>query len=357
MSHDWVEDHHPQFQAALKSFRRSAANYLIQYTQQDASKSFSERPVSLESSLQVGASVARGGDGYAAYRVTAGMIASILDISQTLDATSDFYIELPISGRVFETRNYYNSSHFIDYSHLITKKGIYRPLIPIRIGEKNRKIAHALLEMAFRFIMLHEQMHVVRGHLHYILSADSREVISELPLFPTSSIPTIHRRALELDADSSAMWQLLEFYNDREIILPHFSENIYDEWDWLRIVAVSCLIVMLIFSISDQHYSENGRERLHPSAQARILNLLGLVKPFMRNIEGFDQKKDPPLQLLAMFHDIKTAANTMKIAPPSEATLIEWTTIEPCYYKDPVCIELRELHETFRHLLDARKII
>ncbi len=340
---------HPQFNALLQSFLRHASRFLIRDRNANADARYGNRPVTLDKNLAVNASVSRAQDGYAHYTITAGAIAALMDVSASLSATEGFFPELPITGVVHETRTIYDSSHFLEYYELAGKHGMAIPLIPLRAvfnDPVRDALRGVLFDLTCRFLMLHEQMHFIRGHLHYLYGKDAPTAFDEIPATPQKIVSSAKRRALELDADGSAFMTLITSFEDRDVVLGPFGKNITNQWEWTRIVSVSALSVMILFSVADESLGESS-DRSHPSPQARMLNVLDALSAHLAD----QTERAPEMERVKLFKDVATIAQLMRVLPPSADAFWEWQTTDRTALTHQVCQELKDDREQFLSIL------
>jgi hypothetical protein len=347
-----LDSFHPQFQASLCEFLARANLLFLQFPDPTVQAKVSSRPVLLHDGLHFNAWVGRAEDGYAIYTVTAGVIAALVDICITLSATKTFFPEVETRGKVREMFTLYDSSHFIAYHRLHGDKGEALPLIPIRVIHDDpirESLGIALFDLASRFLMFHEQMHFIRGHLHYIFGPTSPRALEEIPSDISSAVPASKRRALELDADGSAFAQLLKLFDQRETMLYKFSPFITNEWEWARVVTLSSLVVTLLLSIVDDTIHAHS-ERHHPTPQVRILNILQVLITYQQNLPGFG-KGAPHPSILRLFMDVATLSKVLRVSPPSSSAFTEWQSVESQKYRHPICKELREHLDLLENIL------
>lgn len=339
---------HPQFQGLIDLFKRQANTYLLQWTDPLARAQSAERPVLVTDDLDFNAAVLRGADGFANYTVTAGALAAVSDIAFTAGATEEFVPELALIGKSLQTLIIRDSTHFLNYSKLAASL----PLIPLRvIIEEDRRrdaIGNLIFEVGLRFLMIHEQMHFVRGHLHYLYGVDRPQEYDEIPASPISSIESLDRKALELDADGSALFFLLALCEDnghldllrsqsggaREVIALFA-----DYFGWARLVGLGALTVMMLMSLSDR---ENAT---HPLIETRMLNLLMTHEEFVRSKVDFRTLDGPPSSIINFFGDIAAVAKILLVSPPDAEAFHEKKNVRESEWKHFACVELRDLHE------------
>jgi hypothetical protein len=344
---------HPQFRGILNLFQQAAPSLFLRFgNNMRANSQSADRLVALDESLSFNASVGRANDGYARYTFTAGAVASLFDLSRTLCATTQFVPEIPVTGKAMETRITRDPSHFLDYNELIGSRGQPLPLIPLRevFNDPGRDaLALLFLDLLFRFLMLHEQMHFVRGHLHYLYGATSPRAYDEIPSQSNSPIENSDRRALELDADGSALNFMMETVDQdmhHNIIgsivakLPGTEGPLSlfrDRWGWWRIVDLAAVTVMMLLSLGDPG------SLVHPRPATRMLSLLLTAVYYIRK-KGYLKKSEmPPASFHMLYRDVAVVAMTLNIEPPAPEAVAEWNTADPNKYRHPACIELRDL--------------
>jgi len=341
---------HPQFQALVRHFLVQANAFFLQFSEPEVQSRVTSRKVFLNDDLRVNASVGRDVDGYAIYTITAGAIAALADVSLTLSATNDFFPEVQMKGEAIETHTSYDRSHFVAYDQLRGRQPL--PHIPIRIIKNDPvriSLGASLFDIASRFLMLHEQMHFIRGHLHYLFGATAPGALEEIPRAETTLLPAVESRALELDADGSAFATLLAAFEQRDVMLGDFKPLITDRWGWYRVVTVAVLGVMMLLSIADEENHVES-ERRHPSTQVRMLNLLGVLTMHAREMADFTAGSPHPT-IIRLFKDVATTSGVLRISPPSAEAFTEWQSVNASEVQHPVCMELRDLHLIFDSLL------
>jgi hypothetical protein len=352
---------HPQFQRLLDAFEKDAQTFLLQWEDAKGRAQSSARPVTIDESLKLNAAVKRADDGYAAYTVTAGAVAAIFDLTHTLGATERFVPEIATRGKAMDTRTFRDPTHFLDYTELMGARGEPLPLIPLRaiFNDPVRDLIGLLVfDLALKFLMTHEQMHFVRGHLHYLFGATSPQAYDEVPTGPRSAADSLDLRALEIDADASALWFHLDLYDNNRHLLylnslfalkSDSAANVIslfgDQWGWARIVGLSALTVMMLLSLSARS------PHSHPSMQTRMLNLVEIYELYLRRKTDYGTRSAPHPSTLRFFSDIATVAHTLQVPPPDPQVLIEWKNVEPDNFQNPACVELRDLQRRFNQLL------
>jgi hypothetical protein len=219
----------------------------------------------------------------------------------------------------------------------------------IRDDPMRESLAGTVHEIATRFLVLHEQMHTIRGHLHYLFGANSPGYLQEIPSHGPILIPPHERCALELDADGGALATLIEAFESRNQMLGSFAPMVSSYWDWIRLVGVSALTVMLILSIGDEA-TNIPSERNHPSTQARMLNLINLLRFFMSRIPGYDEDSVHP-SAYWLFRDIATVSEILQVPPPLLEAFVEWQRVKADQYSQAICKELAIHLQTFREIV------
>jgi hypothetical protein len=344
-----------EVQGLLDLFRERCSSFFVRFNDLPAQGSVNDRPVTVTDSLKFNASVAKTADGYVRYAVTAGAILALTDLSVTLGATKSFVRDMPINGKTFDTRTFRSPSQFVDYSELLGSRGEALPFVPFRMvfeDPSRQAIGYLVSDLSVRFLMMHEQMHFVRGHLHYLAGVNPPGDYEEIPENRRSDLDSLDVQALEIDADAGAFAAILDMCgteNQTTILQSATAQYkgtgvttlFCDPWGWARIVGLSSQLVMLLLSLRGQ------RDSMHPAVQTRMLSLLGIYEHFLRRKTTFT----PNQQVLNFFSDLVAVAETLGVNPPEMAAFIEWKTTDPKDFRNPTCIQLRDLQKRFQVLL------
>src|SRR5260221_5797263 len=159
---------------------------------------------SFRPNYRVNAYAARGDSGAPVYVFNDGCGFAIGDIFMTLMTEADFFngVKLdPKSVVDFPEK----PGRFTDYSWL---RGMDSEafLPPMRMTtDRNRwPLGDHLVECATRFLVLHEIMHYAQGHLHLLHSKGGSLGFGEIPDARPGNLPIKLRRALEINADTTA---------------------------------------------------------------------------------------------------------------------------------------------------------
>lgn len=283
------------------------------------------------------------------YDFNIGIWYALLDSVASICTNKYFFPEIEYGDVEFqESSDNQISRRFYDYTSSSGEKSILYPKYPKLIAEERQKLANQQLELAVKFISLHEQAHVFAGHLLYIKqfgSANLLEIAEE-----GNSTKSKQRQALELQADDVAFQALFRLCIKQ--IKKSESEpklfNISSEVDWLIACISSTVIVCCLFEIADSIQAKSPHNRQHPSAKCRTLSIFKTFISIVINIVQTDEDLHKAIRrvlqnLGAIFEVLKVASLEM------EAVKWSWkpsSTVTDCQS----VLELLEIENILRSL-------
>lgn len=258
----------------------------------------------LMTSLMVNAEAGRDLLNRPQYTYNLGTALALMDTSLTLAAKPLFFPELQLREDDITHFRDVGIASFASYEYLkATTPTELKRFTPHEMPDNEVRIglANQLFDISARFVALHEQGHFVRGHLHHLFSVSGTLRFRELPPFGEAPErdPGIGR-AFELDADAFAgavmFGDILGFpaiFDAEQMGLGELRGT--DDFARLALTSVAC--VLAILARSDEALGPSGRdakERDHPSAACRLLNIWDVFVQACRRLFGRELSDDDP---------------------------------------------------------------
>jgi hypothetical protein len=147
-----------------------------------------------------------------------------------------------------------------------------------------RLLAFDLFDLAVKFICLHEQGHYLSGHLDVVRAHGADFYWAETAWQQRFQVEPSEMRVFEIQADSFASQVLMNPHAQAGRNARQVSEDPILTAYVLRCSTVAMAVVAALLEINDRQYAASNSRRTHPSAGARLLNMLRYV--FVSRGEG-----------------------------------------------------------------------
>lgn len=286
------------------------------------------------------------------YEFNLGVWYALLDGIGCLCADPRFFAEIE-TGAVKPQRfdAFKGLNRFQDYSSPSDKKILIYPDFPRADSVLRQKLADQQIEIAIKFVSLHEQAHVFAGHLSFVSQAGQTKLLEmdeeETP--PVSYAAT--RRAIELQADAVAFQTLVQTCFGRIGELrksePRFF-NVSSDVDWLIACVSAAVIVCCLFEIADSNRTSDPATRLHPSAKCRTLSVFQTFVSLLIDVVQTDE--DFHRAMRRVLQNAATIFNVLNVKPLESAAMAWlWKPSSTAANCESVA-ELLELRENLRLL-------
>ena len=259
------------------------------------------------------------------YEFNLGVWYALLDGIGCLCADSRFFAEIE-TGAITPPRfdAFKGLNRFQDYSAPASKKVLIYPDFPRAGSDLRRKLADQQIEIAIKFVSLHEQAHVFAGHLSFVSQDGQAKLLEvgeeETPLVSSSAAA---RRAIELQADAIAFQTLVQTSFGRIAGLKERSPrffNVSSDADWLIACVSATVIVCCLFEIADSSRTSDPATRLHPSAKCRTLAVFQIFVSLLIDVVQTDEEFHRAMR--RVLHNAATIFSVLKVEPLESAAMI-----------------------------------
>lgn len=259
------------------------------------------------------------------YEFNLGVWYSLLDSIACICADNRFYPEIETGAITPPISDTFDGSlRFQNYSAKTDRQVLIYPNFP-HIEEKMRiALADQQIEIAVKFVSLHEQAHVFAGHLLYIVESGATKLLEIADDEPETTAAE-ERRAMELEADAIAFQTILQFcfgkIQELRAKEPRFF-NIFSDTNWLIACVSATVIVCCLFEIADSVQTKKLEDRLHPSAKCRTLSVFQTFISIL--IEIVDTDAELHFAIRRVLQNIETIFSILDVEP-LEKEAIQWT--------------------------------
>lgn len=164
----------------------------------------------------------------------------------------------------------------------LARLGISRERAP-RCPER-RQLAGRVMSMALDFIFFHEMGHILYGHTDYLRMRGQGGKLAEFEAH--STLDPEFRQAIELHADSYAVWQItVPFLGSTEGAVPDKDDDVFLE---LVLFAIASVFYLLC---PDRYYLEDCVKWPHPHPGVRLQYSIGFVARYVKMHLGWPEAK------------------------------------------------------------------
>lgn len=286
------------------------------------------------------------------YEFNLGIWYALLDSVACLCAEQAFFPDIEVGNITPSIYPLFQGTRrFQDYSGLADKKSLLSPDPPHFSASLRQQLADQQIEIAVKFVSLHEQAHVWAGHLLYINQYGTSELL-EIDEDDPLRAGTEQRRAIELQADAIAFQTLFQVCAPRLEEL-HANEqrffNIQSPVDWLTACVTATVITACLFEIADIAQTKAAPSRQHPSARCRTLSLFQIFVALLLPLVNTDAELHAALR--KVLHNTTSIFQVLGVAPlEKEAITWLWRPSSATPNCDSV-LELLKL-QTVQHYLE-----
>ena len=253
------------------------------------------------------------------YVFTIGMALALADAAIELVCTPTFMKDIGAPNLVQAHPQFLTPRiRFQDYSnHSIEAYCAAWPFSKKPIDEARITLAFDLFDLSTKYISLHEQGHYLSGHLDLV-----RSTWTEIG---THQHTGIDPRVMEMQADTFAAQVLTNHKIHIHHKLGPISDNAALTSYVLRCITVSMALVCSVLEINDRGVGRMSGVPTHPSAGARLLNVLRFAalaqstdtQPHERGVWG-------SLDVEKFFEDPIAVLNILGVQPVSEPDLVSF---------------------------------
>lgn len=274
-------------------FQEEISNSLLRNTgARETSDRFIAHSLRFSTDLRFNASVGLLEDGRPAFTFNLGACLALVDACVTVCCDPAFMEEIPLppDGVVF-LDSPVQTLRFVDYDFAMSENGLAWPFdCMLRNSESDApraQLGNHLFEIATKLLALHEQAHVLSGHLLYLRSLGTGRWL-ELGAAQGAGTPfAALSRAMELEADAKALSILIggqKFAPGRRMTLRGFwLREAHDFVGFVRLALIGMAVIVGVLDRGDRLTSSAASERTHPSAAARLLNMLEMAASWTRD--------------------------------------------------------------------------
>lgn len=317
--------------------------------------------VALSDSLQFNASVGLTDQDFPQYTFNQGMALGISDACMALACNLEFCAWHGLDDcHIVQFESKIDSpQRYFDYSYAVMPDGTFRmpyqeSLAGPNVDECGRgRLGNHLSEIAIKFVSLHEQGHFLGGHLHYLRSRRGGSRWLEIPGAGQGDLAPEERCALELDADAIAavlaVGQFIRFPEMRKMTgRGLWLKDAYTDEGWLFYALLGVCLVFAIFDRAERVAGRpTGATRSHPSAAARLLSLMDVMRSLILDTLGTEGAEK---LISAWLHESQIMFAQLNCNPLSIEAFNEYFDPDTTVYQTAVAQELERLRPT-RELL------
>lgn len=285
------------------------------------------------------------------YEFNLGVWYALLDSIASICAAQAFFSDIetgPISPPKYDL--FGGTRRYQDYSILADKEALLYPDPPRFRAPLRQQLADQQIEIAVKFISLHEQAHVFAGHLLFVREAGSARLL-EIDEADVSQHWGEARRSIELQADAIAFQTLFQScagnLDELRASEPRFF-NIQSTVDWLTACLTATAVVCCLFEIADSVRTKEIHRRQHPTAKCRTLSLFQIFLTLLLPLVQTDDELH--LALRRVLQNTAVIFQTLGVEP-LEKEALNWLWRPSSATTD--CggvMELRQLQEVLQRL-------
>lgn len=284
----------PEFaivQGIFRNFQEEVTNSLLRRTAAaETADRFIAHSLRFSTDLRFNANVGLLEDGRPVYTFNLGACLALTDACITVCCDPEFFREIPLPD-VISFGKPEEPMRFVDYGFALTADGLAWPFDRmLRDGENDApraQLGNHLFEMATKLLSLHEQGHALSGHLLYLRSLGVNRWREAVQVGEHGSLAPAQSRALEFQADAMA----LSIFAASQKVAPRRRTTARGFWmeeantylGFMRFLLIGMAVIVGIFDRVDKKNTTTPESRSHPSAAARLLNMLEMSVRWTRD--------------------------------------------------------------------------